>query len=212
MIYQAVIIDKKNVINLSNNDIEEVINRKLNYDLKIDNLNTFSIDPSGLSISIEAVKKINDWVWMKSDFTKVLIISSAEKMTPQAQNSILKIVEEPPESTVIILVSQNPDMLLDTIRSRCITIDSEIEKKEENLERAEQFSKMNFIERISFIDGLLKEENSRELALNLLEELINYFIGTKRDVNVLESLKEIYIGIKAGSNTRAGLEYIAQLL
>jgi DNA polymerase-3 subunit delta' len=51
--------------------------------------------------------------------TKVAIIDTAEQMNPQAANSFLKTLEEPPSSTVIILVAHNPFKLFPTIISRC---------------------------------------------------------------------------------------------
>ena len=51
--------------------------------------------------------------------TKVVVIDSAELMNPQAMNSFLKTLEEPPSSTVLILISANPNRLLPTLLSRC---------------------------------------------------------------------------------------------
>ena len=53
---------------------------------------------------------------------KVYIVEDAQKMTAQAQNAILKTLEEPPEYVVILLLTTNADMLLETIRSRCVRI------------------------------------------------------------------------------------------
>jgi DNA polymerase-3 subunit delta' len=50
---------------------------------------------------------------------RVILISNAEDMTIQAQNCLLKILEEPPENTFFILTSNHPEQLLVTIRSRC---------------------------------------------------------------------------------------------
>ncbi len=50
---------------------------------------------------------------------KVMIIWMAEKMNNDCANKILKIVEEPPENTVLILLTENEQKLLVTIRSRC---------------------------------------------------------------------------------------------
>jgi DNA polymerase-3 subunit delta' len=50
---------------------------------------------------------------------RVFIIDDAEDMTEQAQDALLKTLEEPPASTILILVSAYPDTLLATIRSRC---------------------------------------------------------------------------------------------
>ena len=57
---------------------------------------------------------------------KVYIIPDAQLMNPQAQNALLKSVEEPPEYAVILLLTTNIDALLPTIRSRCVRIDLHI--------------------------------------------------------------------------------------
>ena len=53
---------------------------------------------------------------------KIYIVRDAEKMTPQAQNALLKTLEEPPSYVVILLLTTNAEMFLPTIRSRCITL------------------------------------------------------------------------------------------
>lgn len=53
---------------------------------------------------------------------KIYIVEEAEKMTPQAQNALLKTLEEPPAYAVILLLTTNASLLLDTIRSRCVLL------------------------------------------------------------------------------------------
>ena len=53
---------------------------------------------------------------------KIYVIDEASKMTPQAQNALLKTLEEPPAYAVILLLSDNPDALLPTITSRCVML------------------------------------------------------------------------------------------
>lgn len=53
---------------------------------------------------------------------KIYIIDEAEKMNVQAQNALLKTIEEPPEYAVILLLSTNADAFLPTVLSRCVTI------------------------------------------------------------------------------------------
>jgi len=50
---------------------------------------------------------------------RAVIIRDAENMTVQAQNSLLKILEEPPRSTYFLLTSSHPEQLLTTVKSRC---------------------------------------------------------------------------------------------
>ena len=53
---------------------------------------------------------------------KIYIVDEAEKMTVQAQNAILKTIEEPPAYGVIMLLTTNADAFLPTILSRCVTL------------------------------------------------------------------------------------------
>lgn len=50
---------------------------------------------------------------------RIVIVDDADAMAPQAQNALLKTLEEPPSSTQFILVAERPGVLLDTVRSRC---------------------------------------------------------------------------------------------
>lgn len=50
---------------------------------------------------------------------RVAILREAGTMTPEAQNALLKLLEEPPGSAVIVLVTDNPGAMLATVRSRC---------------------------------------------------------------------------------------------
>lgn len=54
---------------------------------------------------------------------KVYIVDEAEKMNEQAQNALLKTIEEPPAYAVILLLTTNADAFLQTIRSRCVTLE-----------------------------------------------------------------------------------------
>ena len=53
---------------------------------------------------------------------KIYLIPEADKMSVQAQNALLKTIEEPPEYAVIILMTRNAEVLLPTIRSRCVML------------------------------------------------------------------------------------------
>ncbi len=55
---------------------------------------------------------------------KAFVIHEAETMNPNAQNALLKLLEEPPKGVVLILSTATPAMLLPTIRSRCVEITS----------------------------------------------------------------------------------------
>lgn len=76
------------------------------------------------AVSVKAVRGAAADMYVKpySADRRVFIIPEAEKMTSQAQNALLKVFEEPPPYCVIILITQNDNMLLQTIRSRAVTV------------------------------------------------------------------------------------------
>lgn len=77
------------------------------------------------TISVDDIRaQVNNDVVIKpySSKYKIYIINEAEKMTPQAQNAILKTLEEPPAYAVILLLVSNINALLPTILSRCVTL------------------------------------------------------------------------------------------
>ena len=77
------------------------------------------------SIGVDDVREqINDTIMIRpySSYYKIYIVDEAEKMTVQAQNALLKTIEEPPAYAVVMLLADNPDALLPTISSRCVQL------------------------------------------------------------------------------------------
>lgn len=76
------------------------------------------------TIGVEDIRRITGDVAIKpySSKRKIYIINEAEKMTVQAQNALLKTLEEPPAYVVIILLTTNVESMLQTILSRCIVM------------------------------------------------------------------------------------------
>ena len=73
------------------------------------------------SISVEQIREIIEESNRKpyEENRKVIILHDADKMTIQAQNAFLKTIEEPPEGVFILLLCENQEKILDTIKSRC---------------------------------------------------------------------------------------------
>lgn len=77
------------------------------------------------SIGVDDIREqINDTIMIRpySSYYKIYIVDEAEKMTPQAQNALLKTIEEPPSYAVVILITTNQDAFLPTILSRCVQL------------------------------------------------------------------------------------------
>jgi DNA polymerase III subunit delta' len=78
------------------------------------------VEPEKTTISIDKVRDLIDEIAFQplEARYRVVILDPAEQMRIEAHNSLLKTLEEPPSRTIIILVTTNPYMLLETIRSR----------------------------------------------------------------------------------------------
>lgn len=77
------------------------------------------------TIGVDDIREqINDTIMVRpySSYYKIYIVDEAEKMTQQAQNALLKTIEEPPSYAVIILLTTNQEMFLPTILSRCVQL------------------------------------------------------------------------------------------
>ena len=87
----------------------------------------FYIEPSGQGVNkiipVGEIRRLTDWFAVRPMISrrKVCLISRADHMTEQAQNALLKTLEEPPPYGVLILTAENPGALLETARSRCET-------------------------------------------------------------------------------------------
>lgn len=84
----------------------------------------YLINENGDNIKIDTIRELTEKVIEKPIISrkKVYIINDCDKMTKEAQNCLLKTLEEPPEFAVIILISSNENIILNTIKSRCMSI------------------------------------------------------------------------------------------
>lgn len=82
------------------------------------------LEPDGNSIKIDQIRELTKNVYEKPVVSarKVYIINDSNYMTKEAQNSLLKTLEEPPEYVTIILIASNENLFLPTIKSRCTKI------------------------------------------------------------------------------------------
>ena len=133
-------------------------------DIKIINEESETIKINTVREMIQAEKPI------LSD-KKIYIINDCDKMTKEAQNSLLKTLEEPPEYIVIILIASNSDMILNTIKSRCtkIVFDKLKEKEIKEILNNTEFNNIKISENMyDFFDGSIGK------ALQILERKEQY--------------------------------------
>ena len=82
-------------------------------------------DPDKKTVSVKTVREAREDTFIRPNEAdhKIYVIPRAQDMRMEAQNALLKILEEPPQYGVFLLLTDNPDKMLPTIRSRCTELD-----------------------------------------------------------------------------------------
>jgi len=140
------------------------------------------------SIKRKDIDELQDSIYIKpyESKKKIYIINDSHKMTVQAANTFLKTLEEPPEDTIIIMITINKDLLLDTIASRCQIINfemlghKEVEKilvedyniNEEKSKLLAAYSKGNVYKALKILDGEDKTLEYRDEIVDIVEKIL----------------------------------------
>ncbi|SHK17267.1 DNA polymerase III subunit delta' [Paramaledivibacter caminithermalis] len=145
------------------------------------------IQPDGNSIKNKQIEEFQNDILLKpyESNKKIFIIEDSHTMTISAQNRLLKILEEPPGYCIIILVAQNSNSLLPTIRSRSQTIKFNRISKiliEDYLKRNYNIKDENLLIFSGFSDGSIGKainlyeseefKNRRNTTLDIIDEVI----------------------------------------
>ena len=98
----------------------ECINCKRIYENNYPDVKILAKKKDKATLGVEPVKDFREDMFLSSTESeyKIYIIDDAECMTPEAQNALLKVLEEPPKSVMILLLARECDRILTTIKSR----------------------------------------------------------------------------------------------
>lgn len=181
---------------------------KLFNDLKIDKFDIAVLEFEK-AVGIADVREIQRRIYLsplKGGYKGVLL-DATPGITLEAQNALLKTLEEPPESTLIIVQVLNSDEILPTILSRCKVI--ELSSKKEYSDTSKFIKLLNSSngigDRLKFAQDLSKDKNE---ALDFLESLI---IDLRKDLVMnykrVKSVQKFHTVIKTTNvNLRLALE------
>ncbi len=173
------------------------------------------IEPDGNSIKIEQIREMQKRVQEKpiQASKKVYIIDEADKMTKEAQNCLLKTLEEPPEFVTIILIGTNENAFLTTIKSRCMILHFN-RIKDEQLKRylQENYNMQNITQNmLEMYQGSIGKAIYLKDKENIYQELekISEQINTKDLIEIMKSAEILY---KEKDEIYEMLDYINILL
>lgn len=117
---KSLLCKNKNIKPCNNCSICNKIKKNIHPDVKI-----ISSDKTKNSFHVEKIRELKSDAYTtptESEY-KIYILKNAQAMTLQAQNAILKLLEEPPKNVIFILTSENKQELLPTVISRCVCFD-----------------------------------------------------------------------------------------
>jgi DNA polymerase III delta prime subunit len=192
---------------------EEEINRMLlTNSLKKDHPDVLYFEDEE-KLGVEAAKKIREHLSLKPYQAKgrAVVLLSAHNLTPEAQNSLLKTLEEPPSEAIILLGAKSESNFLPTILSRCEVTwlhEEEKNKVKENNKYAEDIKALqsqSIEQRFEYIEKLEeKEEFLKALVLYFRDELKT----SPKNVTFTKMLLDAEEWEGANVNLRAVLEYL----
>jgi len=189
----------ENIFNLLFSTLEKSLGLKLrgNPDFLLGEYETFGINDG---------RAINDFQLKKALGEKKIIIIKTNRITREAQNSLLKMFEEPTENTHFFILLPSAEILLPTLRSRLFI--SKIETGSEDESLAKKFIKASQKERLDLVKELI-EEKDKAGAINLINQIEKIFAGeknikkmSKEDILFFENLNKLrgYLNDRAPSS------------
>lgn len=197
----GLIYAKKLAFKIISREIKDLDLDDIEYQINNETFQDLFIVKSDTSIKSNDLSSIISFMENKSliGSPRVYIIVGVEKVTGKMINKLLKFVEEPPEGVIAILLTLNPERVLNTIRSRCqeYSITSEVTYNEDLLNKA-----INFMNDLAFyrkkmlchykeyIDYFTSEDGKKLLKdfFSYIELLLNNVIHKKFDINYDEKI------------------------
>ena len=178
----------------------------LNGDLDREYVDIINYSSEKSSFGVDDVRDIIEEVYKKpfEKDKKVIIIHEGNKLTIQAQNALLKTIEEPPKGVYIIILCESLELILDTIKSRCEIYKLKPLTKSELYEYI-KIMKFNYDENeiksaIAFSEGVpgridryFNDDKLRELRNNIVILIKNL---NKNDLEAILQQEESFSNLK----------------
>jgi len=191
----------------------------------------FLVVEEATSIGIERIRSLQDNLSLKpfGQEKKIAFLPQAETITIEAQNALLKTLEEPSEKTLLILCAPSPEWLLPTVASRCqiiqLPVMSQVNLTEEEfkkfLEIFNEISQEGIGERFKILEDL-QISSDRQNALEWLDKitflvrklLLDFYLKESKSAPnlafryliILKSLAQTKVYLEANTNIRLTLE------
>ncbi|MDO4875603.1 MAG: DNA polymerase III subunit delta' [Campylobacter sp.] len=162
----------------------ESLKAKLESEFGINNLRFFISD----DFLLENAKEVIAEAYIAEKDEKILVIN-ANSFRTEAQNALLKIIEEPPRNIKFIIATQSKNLLLPTIRSRMLIENNLTKKPKITLDL--NLKSLSLKELTSFIDQKIADEQAQKFGKNELKELVGVIVTKAVDAGYKFSGEEM---------------------
>ena len=164
-------------------------------------------------IGIDTVRHLQIWLQKKpyQALKKIVLVKKAENLTVPAQNAFLKILEEPPKNSIIILIIQNTNLLLPTITSRCqiVRLPLVFSKKRESKYKKNTIN-LPIGEKITLSREIGKNKTEAQLWLKTQRDFYHQQLkqGNNQVWKVMVRINQAEKMLEANVNPRLVIEYL----
>ena len=192
------------------------IQEQLNWEIKPNSPQLQLINQAHETITIETIRDLISELAYAPHLGKAraFVFLAADQLSVAAQHAFLKSLEEPPVDTLILLVTQAPNQLLPTIRSRCIvhqlqTTSISLDSAELPKLLPELVQQPSLVAYHQLID-LLADYKDRERALNLCRQFLYYLRQSPTDIYhntfIQQQLLKTIDQLQTNANVRLAME------
>lgn len=157
-----------------------------------DNLPSIKIiEPDGASIKKVQMEELKEAFSTKPVYSRynTYIIMNAEKLNSSSANSMLKFIEEPTDGIIGFFITNNKDVMIETIKSRCQSLILKYENK--NIVESLGINAEDYNKYLEIIPIYLKKIESKEL-INNKKELLTIYPERKDIANIFQIIFSIY--------------------
>ena len=177
-------------------------------------------DPSKATIGVEELRVFREDMFLSATESehKIYIIEEADKMTANAQNALLKVLEEPPSSVMIMLLCEEASKILSTIKSRAQLITMQRFSADEIASCLVSEGKISSADKTRIAEDIMSADGRIGRALEIIESPAEVEAERSGVMNIISALRsgapysELYTAVAALPQKRAELSEALDML
>lgn len=162
------------------------------------------------TIKIEQVRELHQLLATRSltGRERLILVAPAESVSLAGQQALLKLLEEPPENTVIALITRSAASLPDTVRSRCRVVQLQESAQKSGGVLAQMAAAPSFTQRVRLATDIPTEREA--LKQFLAHELASPVPPTRMGITLKARALEVYESLQGNVTPLLGIDYLIE--